>query len=41
LLFNRDPETGEIKKDSINGVSILNSIPGIQIREFLPDNVLN
>ena len=41
LLYKRNDESGEIEKDSIDINSIFNSIPGIQVREFLPDTALN
>lgn len=42
LLFNRLPSNkGELGKDSVTVDDIFKNIPGIQIREYLPDTALN
>lgn len=41
LLYGHDYQSGECTKKSITVQDILNTIPGVQIREFLPDTRLD
>ena len=40
MLYKRDP-SGKIDTGSITLSDILNSVPGVQIREYLPDTRLD
>ena len=40
MLYSRNA-SGKITKDQIKLADILNSIPGVQIREYLPDTRLD
>ena len=41
LLYGHDPLSGKSTKKSITVQDIMNTIPGVQIREFLPDTRLD